>query len=217
MTLLIGNRNYSSWSLRAWLALRNTALPFTEERVPLFSPNYKERIRAFSPAGLVPALRDGDTLVWDTMAIIEYLAEAYPALWPADKRARAHARAISAEMHAGFQALRGEMPMNIRATGRVVHPTERCQGDIARIQAIWAEARTRFGIDAGGPWLYGAFSAADAFYAPVAARFRTYGAALDDIAAAYVDTVFADPHMQDWIAAAEAEPEVIEAVERGRP
>ncbi len=213
--LVIGNKNYSSWSLRVWFALVKTGLSFREERIALLSHHYKDRILEHSPAGKVPVLKDGDLVVWDTMAIIEYLAESFPALWPEDRAARAWARSISAEMHAGFQALRSELPMNLRATGRKVELSKHCQADIARIAEIWRDTRARFG--AGGPWLFGAApNAADAFFVPVAGRFRTYGVAPDAVCQAYVQTVFSDPDMQRWLADSIAEVEVMEAVERGR-
>lgn len=213
--LVIGNKNYSSWSLRAWFALVKAGLPFQEERIVLQSHHYKDRILEHSPGGTVPVLKDGDITVWDTMAIIEYLAETHPALWPQDRAARAWARAISAEMHAGFQALRAELPMNLRATGRKVEISDRCKADITRIAQIWRDTRARYG--ASGPWLFGkAPNAADAFFLPVAGRFRTYGIAPDATAEAYVKTVFADADMQRWLADSIAEPEVIESVERGR-
>lgn len=212
--LVIGNKNYSSWSLRAWYALKLTGLPFREERIVLLSHRYKDRILEHSPGGTVPVMKVDGATIWDTMAIIEYLAEEFPALWPEDRIARAWARSIAAEMHAGFSALRSEMPMNLRATGRTIPISDRCSTDIARIGQIWRETRLRYGK--GGPWLFGAKpNAADAFFIPVAGRFRTYGVSPDANADAYVETVFADPYVRQWLAESEAETEVIEPAERG--
>jgi glutathione S-transferase len=213
--LVIGNKNYSSWSLRAWLALVKSGLPFEEIRVPLDTPGYKERLLANSPSGKVPALREGDVTVWDSLAIVEFAAEAQPSLWPADRMVRAVARSVAAEMHSGFAALRGAMPMNCRAAGRQVKIEPDIRRDIERIQAIWMDCRQRFGQ--GGPWLFGAFSGADAMYAPVATRFETYGVQGSPLVAEYVRTVLADPDMQRWYEDARAEQEVIEASEVGIP
>lgn len=211
--LVIGNKNYSSWSLRPWLALRHLGLPFIEERIALDQPDTKARITSYSPAGRVPVLVESGITVWDSLAILEHLAERQPQLWPVAPTARATARSISAEMHSGFSALRTEMPMNIRATGRKVTPSPEAAADIARILAIWSSTRERFGV--GGPWLFGAFSVADAMYAPVASRFRTYGVALPDPLAAYQATVLGSLAMQEWSAAAAAESETIAADEAG--
>ncbi len=212
--LVIGNRNYSSWSLRPWLVLKALDLPFAVVRVPLDRPDTAERIRQYSAAGRVPVLVEGGITVWDSQAIIEHLAEAHPALWPSDPAARAMARSIAAEMHSGFAALRNELPMNVRATGRRVEPTAAAEADIARIVAIWAAARHRFG--AGGPWLFGAWSAADAVYTPVASRFATYGVDLPAALQAYQTTALEAPAMQEWTELAHAESESIEHEEVGR-
>ena len=142
--LVIGNKNYSSWSLRAWLILKHAGVDFDEVRVPLYVPGYKEKLLSYSPAGKVPAYREGDLLVWDTLAIGEYLYETHPALWPAQREARARARAISAEMHSGFVSLRKQMPMNIRARGRKVVMSAELEADISRIKTIWRELRTQY-------------------------------------------------------------------------
>jgi glutathione S-transferase len=211
--LVIGNHNYSSWSLRPWLVLKHLGLPFALERIALDQPDTAARIRRHSPAGRVPVLIEGEVAIWDSLAIIEHLADAHPALWPVDPAARAMARAVAAEMHSGFQALRNELPMNIRATGRKVTPSPAAAADIERIIAIWSAARARFG--AGGPWLFGAFSAADAIYTPVASRFRTYGVTLPAPLAAYQATALGSPAMLEWTALALAEAESIPHEEVG--
>jgi glutathione S-transferase len=207
MKLIIGNKNYSSWSLRAWLAAQASGLAFEEIRLPLFIPGSRERILAHSPSGKVPCVNDHGLAVWDSLAICEYLAEKAPHLWPADPAARAVARSVSAEMHSGFTALRSHMSMNIRKdyAGRGHNPE--VEADIARIAALWADCRARFG--GAGPYLFGAFSIADAMYAPVCFRFQTYGVRPDGAAGAYLSTMLADPRMQAWEAAARAEAEVI--------
>lgn len=208
-TLIVGNKNYSSWSLRGWLAARAAGVPFDEVLIRLSEPGSKEKLLEHSPAGRVPVLHHGERTVWDSLAIIEYLAEVCPdaGLWPADPAARAHARSISAEMHAGFQALRSHMPMNLRKSlpgkGRGRDVAE----DIERIAAIWRDCRARYG--AGGPFLFGRFGAADVMYTPVAARFRTYAVELDDACQAYVGAVLARPDFLEWHAAALEEPWVI--------
>lgn len=212
--LVIGNHNYSSWSLRPWLVLRAIGEPFEMLRIPLDQPETKARILEHSPAGRVPVLLEDDIVVWESAAIIDHLADSHPELWPADPAARAMARSISAEMHSGFAALRNALPMNIRANGRKVAASVEVRADIARIVAIWETARERFG--AGGPWLFGAWSAADAMYTPVASRFRSYGIDLSTVAATYRDTALDSPAMRDWTRLAEAETETIEHEEVGR-
>ena len=209
LTLVIGNKNYSSWSLRAWLALHQTGRHFDEVIIPLDRPDTPAAIRTWSPAGKVPVLHDNDLIVWDSLAIGEYLAEKDPGagLWPADPRARAMARAAAAEMHAGFTALRAAMPMDVRRRTAQT-PDAAVAEDIQRICALWQECRSRFG-EGHGRYLFGPFTLADAFYAPVASRFVTYGVALPDTARAYVDTVLAHPGMIAWAEAAAAEPWVI--------
>ena len=208
-TLVVGNRNYSSWSLRGWLATRAAGVPFDEVLVRLSEPGSKKELLKHSPAGKVPVLKHGACVIWDSLAIIEYLAEIRPAagLWPADPAARAHARSIAAEMHSGFQALRTHMPMNLRKSlpgkGRGRDVAE----DVERICAIWADCRTRYGAD--GPYLFGRFGAADAMYTPVATRFRTYAVELDDVCQDYVDAVLARPDFLAWHEAALEEPWVI--------
>lgn len=210
LILVIGNKTYSSWSLRAWLALHQTGLAFEEVLVPLSQPGSRAALLNHSPAGLVPVLKHDQLTVWESLAIIEYLAELCPAagLWPGDRDARAHARSITAEMHAGFRALRQNMPMNLRKSlpGRGMTPE--VGPDIDRITAIWRACRSAFG--GGGPYLFGAFSAADAMYAPVATRFRTYGVELDPVSAAYVEAIHDHPGFRAWQEAAAQEPWVIE-------
>jgi glutathione S-transferase len=209
-TLVVGNRNYSSWSLRGFLAARAAGVPFDEVLVRLSVPGSKDELLKHSPAGKVPVLRHGEVRVWDSLAIIEYLAEIRhdAALWPTDAAARAHARSIAAEMHAGFQALRAHMPMNLRRSlpgkGRGRDVAE----DIERVCAIWRHCRTHYGAD--GPFLFGRFSAADAMYTPVATRFRTYAVELEGVCQAYVDAVLARPDFLEWHEAALEEPWVIE-------
>jgi len=213
-TLVIANKAYSSWSMRAWLALKATGALFDEVYVPLDQPGTRERILRYSPSGLVPCLIDGDVAVWESLAIGEYLAERYPnaGLWPAFVKARAHARAISAEMHAGFGALRRLMPMNVRAVApkRPIDDPA-LKADIARIETLWADTQARFG--AGGPYLFGKYSLADAMYAPVVTRFTTYQVPLGPAATAYVQAIHAHPHVMEWIQGAKAEPERIEKYE----
>jgi glutathione S-transferase len=208
-TLVIGNKNYSSWSLRGWLAARAAGIAFDEVLVRLSEPGSKRELLKHSPAAKVPVLKHGERVIWDSLAIIEYLAEIQPdaGLWPADPAARAHARAIAAEMHAGFQALRAHMPMNLRKSLPGKGHGRDVALDIERITAIWADCRARHG--AAGPFLFGRFSAADAMYTPVATRFRTYTVELDDVYQAYVDAVLAHPDFLEWRAAALAEPWVI--------
>ena len=208
-TLVIGNKNYSSWSMRPWLVLRHFGIPFDEVRIPLYLPESRPKLAAWSPSGLVPLLRDGDLKVWDSLAICEYLNERFPEhrLWPDDLEARATARAVSAEMHSGFTNLRGNMVMNLRAHLPGKGRTPECLQDIERIVALWTDCRARFG--AGGDFLFGRFSIADAMYAPVATRFQTYGVELEGAARAYADALLALPAVREWAAAGAAESEVI--------
>jgi glutathione S-transferase len=209
LTLVIGNKNYSSWSLRPWLAMKTLGIPFEERLVPLFQEDHKQRLLEFSPGGKVPVLIDGDIRVWESLAILEYLAEAFPdaGLWPREPAARAHARAISAEMHAGFGALRTECPMNLWRPARPRALSPEAAANVQRIDAMWTEARARFG--AGGPFLFGKFSAADAMYAPVVSRFATYEAPVAAASRAYMDAVLALPAFVEWKAAGVKEPWVL--------
>ncbi|MGD9538711.1 MAG: glutathione S-transferase family protein [Alphaproteobacteria bacterium] len=213
-TLVIANKAYSSWSMRAWLALAATGAPFDEVTIPLDRPETRGRILAYSPSAKVPCLIDGDVAVWESLAICEYLAERFPAagLWPADGKARALARAVSAEMHAGFTALRRTLPMNCRASfaPRAIENAE-LAADIARIQALWADCRGRFGQ--AGPYLFGSFGIADAMFAPVVTRFLTYGVTVDAASRAYCEAIMAHPLVARWVAEARAETMRIEKYE----
>jgi glutathione S-transferase len=202
LELIIGNKNYSSWSLRGYLALARAGLPFRETIIPLAEPDAPEQLKRRSPSARVPALRDGELVIWDSLAIAEYAAELAPAaeLWPADRGVRAVARSVCAEMHSGFAALRQHMPMNLRARKPGVGHTPEALADAALIQHRWRALRERHG--AGGEFLFGAFSIADCFYAPVVARFETYGVELDAVARRYGDAVRALPEFQRWLAAA---------------
>jgi glutathione S-transferase len=211
-TLYIGNKNYSSWSLRGWLVAKLSGAPFREVMVSLrgeAEPSPENR--AFSPSARVPCLHDGDTVVWDSLAIAEYLAERHPGMWPLDPVARAFARSACAEMHSGFGHLRSEMSMCIKERVDVRPWSPGLAADIARVAEIWTESRRRFG--AGGPYLAGAFGIVDAFYAPVAFRFRTYEVSPEGAAGAYLDAVTAHPWLVEWERAGRAETTVIEADE----
>jgi glutathione S-transferase len=214
LTLVIGNKNYSSWSFRPWIALRVAGIPFEEVVIPLYEPGSKEQILQYSPAGKVPVLIDDDLRVWESLAIIDYLAERFPqaSLWPGDAAARAHARAIAAEMHAGFAPLRRHCPMNMWRTVKARELTPEVAADVRRIEAIVTECRERFGQGGaqggtqGGAFLFGAFGAADAMYAPVMARLNTYAIAVGAVAEAYKQAVMALPAWAEWRAAALEEP-----------
>lgn len=217
MKLIVGNKNYSSWSLRPWLAMKVAGVAFKEERIPLYGPQSKQQILAYSPAGKVPCLLvdekpGGPLAIWDSLAICEYLAEKHPSLWPQEAAARAVARSVSAEMHSGFQNLRTHMSMNIRKAHPGKGRTPEALADIARIVAMWTDCRARFGQD--GPFLFGRFSIADAMYAPVVLRFRTYAVELPEACRAYADAVLALPAMREWIAAAQAETEFLPQFEQ---
>jgi glutathione S-transferase len=208
-TLVIGNKNYSSWSLRPWLAMRQFGLDFDEVRIALYTPESPAKIRQYSPSGKVPVLLENTVTVWDSLAICEYLTEQFPAIhwWPEDRTARAIARSISAEMHSGFQNLRQNMPMNCRARLPGKGMASGVQEDIDRITAIWRECRQNFSAD--GDLLFGEFTIADAMYAPVVMRFITYDVQLDSVSRNYVEAILALPAMQEWIKAADTEPETI--------
>jgi glutathione S-transferase len=205
LTLVIGNKNYSSWSFRPWIAMTAAGIAFTEELIPLYRDGSKERILAHSPAGKVPALIDGNVQIWESLAILEHLAERFPAagLWPSDLNARAYARAVAAEMHAGFGPLRKHCPMNFwRPVIRRDLPDD-VAANVKRIDTMWNDCRIRFG--GGGPFLFGTFSAADAMYAPVVSRFHTYDVAVSPSSRAYMEAVMALPAWTQWKAAALAE------------
>ena len=203
--IVIGNKNYSSWSLRGWIALRTCTEDFDEVHVRLRKPTTGAEIRAQSPAGKVPALFHGEQLIWDSLAICEYLAETFPdaGLWPADPTTRAHARSVSAEMHSGFPDLRNDMPMNCRASLPGKGATQAALADIARIEAMWNDCRARFG--GGGDFLFGSFCSADAMYAPVASRLATYQPEIGPVAAAYVEAIHGLPAMAEWVEASREE------------
>lgn len=204
--LYIGNKNYSSWSLRPWLLLKHFGIPFREHMVSVAGRDYNAALKPLAGNARVPCLHEDGFQVWESIAIAETLAERHPAMWPADARARARARSISAEMHAGFTALRTAMPMNLKLKLKGKPPTPAVQRDIDRIVEIWEEARMQFAT-ADGPWLFGAFSVADAMFAPIAWRFHVYNVVLPPLAATYRDAMLAHPAMQEWYAAALLETE----------
>jgi glutathione S-transferase len=212
--LIIGNKAYSSWSLRPWLVLKHAGADFAETRVPLYVHGYKEELLKYAPSGKVPVLKHGAVTVWDSLAICEYLAELFPQLWPEDAAIRALARSISAEMHSGFTAIRSAMPFNCRAHDRHVPISADIQKEIDRVQSLWLECRAQYGK--GGPWLFGCFSIADAMYIPVALRFITYSVSLDPVAHGYAETTQEHPAVREWIAAAKQETEVMISNEVGR-
>ena len=214
LKLVIGNKNYSSWSMRPWLALRANNIAFEEIFIPLYTGAAdKQRILDVTRSGKVPALVDGDITVWDSLAIIEYLAERFPQarLWPEERADRAHARSISAEMHSGFMALRNECPMNLHRPIKPVALSDDARGNIARIQQIWSECRQRHGKS--GPFLFGSFGGADAMFAPVVYRFHTYAIEVTPDVADYMKTMLAQPAVAEWTRAGLAETLVIERAE----
>lgn len=210
LTLVIGNKNYSTWSMRPWVCMKHHEIPFTEKLIPLDTPTAAAEKLDEAPNGRVPVLHDGDFTVWDSIAICEYLAERFPekGLWPTAPKARARARSLCAEMHAGFLAMRTEMPMNCRA-----RRTRRDRGpavarDVARILECWRTTQDEFGAgeDEGSPFLFGGFTIADAFFVPVASRFFTYDIELDPFAMRYIEALFTLPAVQQWMMEAEMEP-----------
>ena len=213
-TIYIGNKNYSSWSLRPWLALRHTGAAFEEVMITLDQPDSKANLRRRSPSGRVPVLQHGALAIWESLAICEYLAEQFPAarLWPEEREARALARAVSNEMHGGFAALRDHLPMDINRRWPLGNRLATVGPDVDRVTAIWRECRARFGnrgANGAGDFLFGGFTIADAMFAPVTTRFVTYSVPLDPVCSAYVAAMQRWPAMQDWAAAAKAEPWVI--------
>jgi len=215
LTLVIGNRNYSSWSLRPWILMRHLGLRFEEKVIPLQTPEFKDEALKHSPSGRVPILHHDDITVWDSLAICEYIAELTGKGWPSQSGARAVARSVCAEMHSGFANLRMEWPMNARARNRRTLMTPGLEADIDRIEEIWLDCRRRFG--ASGPWLFGEFSIADAMYMPVVLRFNTYGTQISDNARWYIATAIENPLVQEWVLASKEEPWVLDASEVGRP
>jgi len=213
LSLVIGNKNYSSWSLRAWIFLKHAGVEFQEILVRLDAAETREQIDRYGPSGRVPVLRHGNVCVWDSLAICEYVAELSGIGWPKAREARAMARSVSAEMHSGFTTLRSLWPMNARARNRRTAVTTALEADIVRIDEIWNACRGRFAQ--GGPWLFGEYSVADAMYAPVVLRFNTYGARISQTARWYMASVLEDPPLQDWLQAAKQEPWTISTDEVG--
>jgi glutathione S-transferase len=204
LKLIIGNKNYSSWSMRPWIAMKTTNIPFEETVISLDAPNFKQVVGPVSGTGKVPALIDGDVHVWESLAILEYLAEKFPnaGLWPVDGAARAFARAVSNEMHAGFVPLRRHMPMNMWRPVIKRELTPEVSANVQRLELMWSECRMRYGSKSGRPFLFGGFGAADAMYAPVVARLHTYGVDVAATTKAYMDAVMALPAWREWHAAA---------------
>ena len=207
LVLYIGNRNYSSWSMRAWMALEGSGIPFEDVLIPFDFAAGNPEIKAISPTGLVPFLRHGSLNIWETLSIIEYAAELFPdaGVWPKDREARSLARSISAEMHAGFRALRGACPMNMRRAPDKIDLPDGVAPDVARIEAIWRDCLAK----SGGPFLFGAFSAADAMFAPVVSRFETYALDVSQQTQDYMATMMAHPYWVKWRDMALAEPWVV--------
>jgi len=216
MTLVIGTKNYSSWSLRPWILLRHLGIPFGERLVHLDTAEFAAEVPRLSPSRRVPVLLHGDRTIWESLAICEYASElAGGRGWPDDPGQRAEARSLACEMHAGFQALRSQCPMNIRARARRVPMTAALQADVARIDAIWDDCRRRHA--AQGPWLFGRYGVADAMFAPVALRCRSYGLVLGERSTAYLDHVLRDPLLREWLDAAEVEGVTVAGDEAGEP
>ena len=217
LKLIIGNRNYSSWSLRPWLMLRFHEIPFESHRVSLFVETMERELAAYFSDTKVPVLIDGKTEVWDSLAILEYLAERFPEIhaWPEDREARAVARSVSAEMHSSFPALRNELPMNCRRCFPGFQPSDAAQRDIDRVLDLWRFCRERFGRE--GPWLFGRFSAADCMYAPVVMRFVSYEIPFDAVTGDYAETLVGCAAMEEWVSLGRQESEVIEEDEAEWP
>jgi glutathione S-transferase len=215
LKLIIGNKNYSSWSMRPWIAMKVANIPFEETVVSLDAPDFKTQVGAVSGTGKVPVLVDGDVRVWESIAIMEYLAEKFPnaGLWPADAAARAHARVIAHEMHAGFLPLRRHLPMNMWRPVIKRELTPEAAANARRVEAIWSDCRARFGKNGSGPYLFGRYGAADAMYAPVVARLHTYAVPVGGTTRTYMDAVMALPAWREWYAAAIKEPWVLAADE----
>jgi glutathione S-transferase len=213
LELTIGNKAYSSWSLRPWLLMRVLEVPFREVRIPLYQNDSKAHLLERSRAGKVPVLQDEGLEIWDSLAICEYVAEKEARGWPGDSGARAVARSVSAEMHSSFQHLRNECEMNLRKTYWGYQPSDGVLTEVARVQEIWRDCRERFSRP-GAPWLFGDFSIADAMFAPIAMRFVTYGLSIDGEDRTYVDALLALPAMRSWVADANRETEIIEPFEK---
>ncbi len=208
--LILGNKNYSSWSLRPWLVMKKAKIEFEELVIPLYVDGYQQALAPYSPSGKVPVLISDALTIWDSLAICEYIAEVSPLMWPQDSQSRALARSISHEMHSGFSLIRENMPMNCRAVGRHVSITAPIQQEIDRIQSIWQNCLEE---NHPGPWLFGDFSIADAMYAPIVSRFNTYGVELNQTCSKYMQHVLNDKHMKQWFSAAAEELHVIELSE----
>jgi glutathione S-transferase len=217
LTLIIGNKNYSSWSLRPWIAMKAAGIDFDEKLIPLYEPGSRDEVLKYSPTGMVPVLIDGDQHIWETLAILEHLADKFPeaGLWPKDARARSHARVVASEMHAGFQVLRKNCPMNMWLSPKPRPQPDEVMANVRRIDTLWSDCRARFG--AGGPFLFGTFGAADAMYAPVVARLHTYGIDVGPVARAYMAAVMALPAWKEWTAAAFQEPWIMKHYEPDWP
>ena len=213
LDLYIGNKNYSSWSLRPWLLMKHFGIPFVEHMVSVAGRDYNPALKPLAGNARVPCLHEDGFQIWESIAIAETLAERYPQMWPADPKARARARSISAEMHAGFAKLRTAMPMNLKLRLKGKPATPEVQRDIDRIIEIWQEARSHFATG-DGPWLFGDFSVADAMFAPIVCRFNVYNVPLPPLAAAYRDAMLAHPALQEWHVAALAETEAHEHYDR---
>jgi len=213
LTLVIGNKNYSSWSLRPWIAMKVAGIAFEEKLIPLYLEGSREQILKFSSAGKVPVLIDGATCVWESLAILEYLADKFPEkhLWPAETSVRGLARAAACEMHAGFPALRQHCTMNLWLPPKPRPQPAEVRAEVERIEALWADCRSRFGqkAESSGPFLFGSFGAADAMYAPVVARFHNYGIAVGQATRTYMDAVMNLPAWKEWTGAAMKEPWVM--------
>jgi glutathione S-transferase len=217
LTLIIGNKNYSSWSLRPWIAMKVAGIAFDEKVVPLYEPGSREAVLQYSPAGKVPVLIDGEHHIWESLAILEHLAEKFPRakLWPDAPAARVHARVVATEMHGGFQALRKNCPMNLWLPVKSRPLPDDAMADVRRIAALWADCRTRFAQ--AGSFLFGSFGAADAMYAPIVARLHTYGLSVDATTRAYMDAVMGLPAWAEWRAAALKEPWIMKGNEPDWP
>jgi len=213
VTLIIGNKNYSSWSLRPWIFMKTSEIPFEEKRIPLYTEMTPELLKPYFSNAKVPVLIDSGLAIWDSLAILEYLAEKYPDAggWPRDKNAQAVARSVSAEMHSSFSALRSGLPMNCRKTFQNFIVSTEVQHDINRIRSIWKYCKNLYGQN--GPWLFGKFCIADAMFAPVVIRFNGYGIPLDGMEKEYLLTTLANPHLIKWIKDAQKEKEIIEMCE----
>lgn len=213
-TLYLGTKNYSSWSLRPWLAAKKAGIAFTEQVIDFDQPDTKQRILAVSPSGKVPVWVKDHVRIWDSLAICEYLAELSPSLLPEDRNVRAVMRSVCAEMHSGFQALRSEMGMNVRAKRRQIPMTDALQQDLKRIDEIWTELRTQYATE--GNWLFGKFSLADAMFAPVAIRLNAYAVPCSKVMQAYKDTFYQDSDFQEWIKDAEQDALIVPRLEIGQ-